>query len=321
MLLEYRIDYRSSSLVYEKIFLRTLKSLDLEGRLSRDRFILKLYVEAETPEELEEFATLFAKSLPHSIFLYSVEANIVEDFPQESLELSTQKKLPLPFCPKCLVEVMDSEHSNYYNIFTECEVCGYGIKGVAKSYKEEFERAANWIKEGKIVEIDTFYGRYFLGLPTKKPKEVSPDMIAYDLATIQNYSYATEHEINSLGSMEKPYIRLKKQKKFLFDFENIKEDLIRFKLPDDFILHLLMEELHKLGLNLIFITDREIKSDEKLLLVDTKNILEPIEVVSSENSVAIVSGEKGLPSFPIASQNVNPGVGSFYSVIKEHQLL
>jgi len=320
VLLEYILDYRSSSLVYERIFLRTLKALELEGKLIRDKFILKLYVDADEVEKLEAFATLFSSSLPHSIFLYSTEANIVENASEDSLEISKESKLPLPFCPKCLGEVMDSEHSNYYNIFTECEVCGYGVKGEAKSYKEEFEKAASWIKEGKIIAVNTFYGRYFLGLPNKKPKEVKPDMLAYDLATIENYSYAKKDEITSLGSMEKPYIKLKKQKKFLFDFENIEEDLIRFKLPDDFILHLLMEELHKLSVDLIFITDKEMQSDEKLLLVDPENILEPIEVVSSENSIAIVSGEKGLPSFPIASQNVNPGVGSFYSVIKEHQL-
>jgi len=148
MLLEYILDYRSSSLVYERIFLRTLKALELEGKLIRDKFILKLYVDADEVEKLEAFATLFSSSLPHS-FLYSTEANIVENASEDSLEISKESKLPLPFCPKCLGEVMDSEHSNYYNIFTECEVCGYGVKGESKSYKEEFEKAASWIKEGK----------------------------------------------------------------------------------------------------------------------------------------------------------------------------
>ncbi|HIC78012.1 MAG TPA: hydrogenase, partial [Sulfurovum sp.] len=60
MLLEYILDYRSSSLVYERIFLRTLKALELEGKLIRDKFILKLYVDADEVEKLEAFATLFS---------------------------------------------------------------------------------------------------------------------------------------------------------------------------------------------------------------------------------------------------------------------
>ena len=320
MLLEYILDYRSSSLVYERIFLRTLKALELEGKLIRDKFILKLYVDADEVEKLEAFATLFSSSLPHSIFLYSTEANIVENASEDSLEISKESKLPLPFCPKCLGEVMNSEHSNYYNIFTECEVCGYGVKGESKSYKEEFEKAASWIKEGKIVEINTFYGNYFLGLPSKKPNSVTCDMLVYDLVTVEEYAYAKKYEITSLGVMEKPFIKLKKKKKFLMDFENIEEDLIRFKLPDDFILHLLMEEVYKLGVKILFMTSEAIQSDEKLCLVEPENRLEPIEVVASENDIAIVEGEKGLPEFPITSETVNPVTGSFYSVIREHYL-
>ena len=270
MLLEYKLDYRSFSLVYERIFLRLLKELNLEGKLIRDKFILKLYVEADTPEELESVATRFAESLPHSIFLYSTEASIVEAMPEDETKIESKKKLPLPFCPQCLKEVQDKEHENYYNIFTQCEVCGYGNSGEQRSYKSELEATALAIKEGKIVEINTFYGRYFVGLPNKLPATIPADMLVYDLATVEKYTYAKKHEITSLGAMEKPLIKLKKKKQFLMDFENIEADLIRFKLADDFILHLLMEELHILGIDTIFITNTPQASDEKLLLLSLK---------------------------------------------------
>jgi len=320
MLLEYQFDYRSFSLVYEKIFLRTLKSLNLEGRLSRDKFILKLYVKAETPQKLEEFATLFDESLPHSIFLYSVEANIVEDFPKESLELSSQKKLPLPFCPKCLKEVMDSEHSNYYNIFTECEVCGYGVKGEAKSYKKDFQRIAKLIKNGENIRLNTSYGTYTVGLLINTNSDMNFDVIAYDYATINKYTHIDDFETKAIASFEKPFIKLKTKLNFKVDFENIELDLLRFKLPDDFILHFLMQMLNKLEINLIFITEDKIKTKVSLFLLEPKEILEPIEVVVSQKHIAIIKGEKGLPKFPAKTSKIIPAKGAFYSIIKEHRL-
>ncbi len=320
MILEFKLDYRSSSLVYEKIFLRTLKDLSLEGRIVKEHFILKLYVEAEEADALEEFASKFSLSLPHSIFLHATEAAVVEAMPQESYTISEQGKLPLPFCPQCLSEVMDGDDANYYNIFTECEVCGYGIDGKKRSYKEEFEKTADLIKEGKVVELNTFYGKYFVGLPAKVCNDISFDIIAYDLATVEKYAYVEKHEITALGAIEKPLVKLKKKMNFTMDFEEIEAELIRFKISDDFILHLLMEELHKIGIDVIFISNEKIETRESLLLVELKEELEPIEVVVSENDLAIVRGEKGLPSFPVSSETVTPSIGSFYSVIKEHQL-
>lgn len=320
MLLEYKLDHRSSSLVYERIFLRLLKDLSLEGKIIKENFLLKLYVDADTPEKLEEFATVFSEVLPHSIFLYNTEANIVETLPEDKTNIDSDVKLPLPFCPQCLKEVKNKEHENYYNIFTACEVCGYDSTGETRSYKQEFEHVALAIKEGKIFEINTFYGKYFVGLPTKISTNIACDMLVYDLATVEKYAYAEKYEITSLGAMEKPCIKLKKKMKFLIDFENIEADLIRFKLADDFILYLLMEELHALGIDIIFITSELLLSDEKLLLVEPKETLEPIEAVVSENDIAIVSGDKGLPEFPINAEKVNPVEGSFYSVIREHHL-
>jgi hypothetical protein len=320
MILEFDLDYKSSSLVYEKIFLRSLQECNLHGKIIKEHFDLKLYVESDELEKLEEFATYFSSQLPHSIFLHKYDAKIVDEIPEAEYTLPSQEKLPLPFCPKCLGEVMDSENSNYYNIFTECDVCGYGISGENRSYKSEFEKIANDIKDGKTIELNTFYGKYYVAIPSKICNSISFDIIVYDLATIQKYANVEEYELKALASFEKPLVRLKKKLSFSVDFEDVETDLIRFKLPDDFILHLLMEELHKIGIDTVFITKDEIESQEKLILVDFKDEQEPIEVVVSEKDIAIVSGTKGLPEFSINSEEVNPALGSFFSVIKEHNL-
>jgi len=320
MILEYRLDYRSSSLVYERIFLKALKNFSLEGRIIRENFLLKLYVEANDAEELTEFATYLSNYLPHSIFLYETEANIVNELPKESYLLPEKQKMTLPFCPACLKEVMDENNVNYYNIFTECEACGYSVEGEKRSYKKEFETIALAISQGKIVELNTFYGKYYVGIPNKVCNDIDFDIVVYDLATIAKYANVESYEITTLGSFEKPLIKLKKKIKFTMDYEEVEADLIRFKLPDDFIFHLLMEELHILGKDAIFITKEKIETEEKLLLAEYKSEIEPIEVVASQKNVAIVSGEKGLPKFSINAKEVNPAIGSFFSVIKEHHL-
>jgi len=320
MILEYKLDYRSSSLVYEQIFLKALKDLSLKGTILKEHFLLKLYVQADDADQLTEFATYFSNILPHSIFLYNTEAKIVEEMPEEKYTLPEHEKMSLSFCPECLKKVMNEKDENYYNVFTECEVCGYGIDGENRNYKKEFEQAALAISQGKTIELNTFYGKYYVGMPSEVCNSVPFDIVTYDLATVETYANVETYEVTTLGAFEKPLVKLKKKIKFTMDYEGVEADLIRFKLPDDFILHLLMEELHKLGKDMIFVTKEKIETKDTLLLIDNQEELEPIEVVVSQKDVAIVSGEKGLPIFPVNAKEVNPEIGSFFSVIKEHQL-
>ena len=319
MILEYSLDYRSDSLVYEKIFLQTLSETNLKGTISKNHFDLKLYVEADTTQELEDFATKFATSLPHSIFLYDSDAKMCDSMPDE-YQLPSQEKLPLPFCPNSLAKVKDENSANYYDIFTQCDACGYSIDGEHRSYKEEFASLAQDIKDGKIININTFYGNYNVGLLSHVPNGVEFDLVAYDLLTIEKYTNAKPHDITALGSFEKPLIKLKKKLKLTMDYENIEADLIRFKLADDFVLFLLLEELHKLDIDLIFITNDELTYDKSCHLVEPKQSYTPIEVVASSTHVVIVSGDKGLPTFVSQATKLNPSIGAMYSIIKEHKL-
>jgi len=321
MILEFSIDYRTSSSIYEKLFLETLKEHSLNGKIVKEHFLLKLYVEADTADALESFATSLSSVLPHSIFVRQTSAQLVEEMPDTDYEIEEQKKYPLPFCPQCLQRVMDSKNRDYYNIYTACDACGYNVSGENRSYKKEFEEAAVTIKAGKVLEVNTFYGKYYVGIPAKICNTIPFDIVVYDLATVEKYANVEKYEIMALGSFEKPLIKLKKKLSFTMDHEEVEADLIRFKLPDDFILHLLMEELHNVGIDAVFIAKKKIPAQKKLLLTDFKEELDPIEVVVSENDVVIVSGEKGLPQFPLNAKEVNPSIGSFFSVVREHQLV
>ncbi len=316
MILKFTLDYRSSSLIYEKIFLEQLKESNLQGNISKNHFNLKLFVQSESPQELEDFATNFSLNLPHSIFLYDSQASIVESMPQESYILPKHTPLPSPPCPKCLPKIKES-----YNVFTHCNVCGYEIEGKNKSYQNEFETLAKSIQDEKIISIQTFYGKYSIGILTKQCNNIKFDILAYDLATVEKYTANIQpHEITALGAIEKPTIKLKKNMKFVMDFEEIEADLIHFRLPDDAVLVLLMEELHKIGIDAIFISKDTIETNQDFSLFDIEEEFEPIEVVTAPNNVLIVKGNRGLAPITLNTKEKNPILNAFNSVEQEHNL-
>ncbi|MDO9266396.1 MAG: hydrogenase [Sulfurimonas sp.] len=321
MILEFSFNYLSSSMVYEKVIIRTVKQFLLKSKILRNGDELFLYVESDDSDELERFANKLSLELPHSIFLHETNVIVVDEMTDGSFVLAEESKPDIPFCPKCLGEVMDKSNENYYNVFHECEVCGYSVEGEKKSYKENFVNLAKSISDGLVVEVNTFYGKYFVGMLGKKCNGVDFDIISYALSTVSHYTNATNSEIVAMGAIEKPLIKLKTNIKFKMDFEDITNELIRFKLSDDLVLHLLLSELNKLGINLIFITKEKLPFDVKFDLVEYKKESEPIEVVVSDNHIAIVKGEKGLPYNNLENKTLIPHIGAFFSVIKEHSLL
>lgn len=318
MVLEFLFEYSSSSLVYDKVLSKALQDSELEGRLVKSDTDIKLYVEAEDSDLLEQFATSLSLVLPHSIFLRNTEVKVVETMPDNDFIMPLTSKSPLSFCPSCLSKVLDESSEDYYNPFCECDVCGYEAQGKRGNYKSLFEQIANAIKNSSVVKVNTFYGEYYLGKLDAKCNEISFDVLSYDLATISKYTNVTKNETIALGAIEKPLIALKTNLKFKMDFEGVQEELLRFKLADDFILHLTMVELHKLGVDCVFITKEEMKHDTELLIADVKESMEPIECVVSDRNIVILSGDKGLPKFELTNEAVIPYIGTFNSVIKEH---
>jgi len=320
VILEFTFKYLSSSLVYERIISLTLKLFPIEGKILKKDDELFVYVESESSDELEKFANKLSLELPHSIFLRETGVKVVDNMPVETFAFPDKQKSDGAFCPKCLEEVMDESNDNFYNVFNECEVCGYSLDGEKKSYRDTFEEMAKSINDGLVVEVDTFYGKYCVGKLSQQCNDIDFDVLCYDLATIEHYTNTTKSEVVALGSIEKPFIRLKTNLIFKTGFEFIENELIRFKLADDFILHLLMNELEKLGVNLIFLTKEKIPAQKKLTLFESQKELEPIECVVSDSHIVIVKGEKGLPHNNVGNRDVIPHIGAFFSVIKEHSL-
>ena len=319
MILEYQLDYRSDAQIFQKIFLNLIKKYGLNGKVLKNGFIVKCYVEIERSEAFDNFSSEFARLLPNSIFLYDTQVNVIEDMPEDKANINSNK-LSIPFCLECLEKVMDKNGKDYYNIFKECDICGYGISGEEKNYKQDIQDIAISIKNNDIIKINTFYGEYIIGKITQDIDSVNFDIIAYDYATISNYTHATDYELKTLASIEKPLIKLKTNLKFKTDIEELKKDIFRFKLADDFLLHFLMLELHELGIDLVFITKDDLKYDNHINFL-TPFELEPIEVVTSPTHVAIINGERGLPIFKNQVKNNIPCVGATYSIIKEHDLV
>lgn len=318
MVLELLFEYSSSSLVYDKILAKKSEDTELKTTMVKTDSSITLYVESQNSDLLEKFANELSLELPHSIFLKNTEVKVVDVIADNDFTLENSKKLPLSFCPSCINEVLDESSQDYYNPFCECEVCGYDVDSKQENYKSEFEKIANSIDSGSVVKINTFYGEFYIGQLSPKCNDISFDVVSYDLASISKYTNVTNNETIALGAIEKPLIRLKTNLQFKMDFEGVENELLRFKLADDFLLHLTLVELHKLGVNFVFITKDKIDYHDELLIADFKETLEPIECVVSERNVVILSGNKGLPSFELSSEAVIPYIGAFNSVIKEH---
>ncbi len=321
MVLEFVFYYSSSLLIYEKILLKELDKSSLEGCLIKEDNILKFYIKSDDSKVLENFSNNLSLKLPHSIYLHNTEVNSVDNLPSNNQYiLPKRKKIPLAFCPKCLKKVLDKSNKNYYNPFCQCDVCGYKVKGVNKNYQSEFKQIASLISKNNIIKINTFYGEYYIGKLDDKCNDISFDILSYDLASIEKYTHITQKELITLGAIEKPLISLKTNLKFKVKFESIKNELIRFKLADDFILLLLLEELYRLNIEFIFLSQDKIPYQDEFLIASYKQQLKPIECVVGTNNIIILSGNKSLPKFELTKKNVIPFVGAFNSVIKEHKL-
>jgi hypothetical protein len=320
MILAFELDYRSDSGVYERIFLRTLEEHNLRGEILKEGFRMQWYVLADTADTLGEFASALTEALPHSIILYDTQAQIVDTMPDVDTPYILPPKLPQPFCPRCKQRVTEDDNPDYYNVFAHCDVCGYGTEGEARDYEPDIVRAADAIIAGEAVEVTTHYGTYRIGLPNDAWAEYTPDLLVYDLATVQKYAQAQEYELTALAAFEKPMIRFKTTPQCQEDYPVLGSDPIRFRLPDDMVLHLLMEALHRRLVDLVAITTEPIDTKMSLDLVQPLAEYTPIEVVASPTHIAILSGDRGLPE-PLPRQSeVLEDLSPFYSIIREHGL-
>lgn len=316
MILRFGFKYVSTSLVYEKILLRTLKESKLQGKLEKNGSSVFLYV-AGNEKELENFAKQLSEELPHSLFLKDNSVEVVENMPSSDYVLPDYPKRELPFCPKCHKEALRENDP-----FVKCEVCGYDVqkseiiyKNFAKEIKGNngviFENLANAIKNGAVVKIKTFNGYRKIALPNERNmKNFASNfkLIFSDLQSANELFPLKKGEVLALGSFEKPYLNLSITKELLVKYPFFdKNNHIDVKLSDDLLLELIMHYLKKTGVKSILIgkVDESDKFNISLDFEGEVNIKNDLKViVLDDGNILLSEGDRTL--LPKVNQNFSP---------------
>ncbi len=317
MVLKFIFELDSNSGVIEKILIRVAKRLNIKLGLSRDLKYLYAYIESNE-EGINNFSRELSRELPLSIFLKSLNAEVVEEFKDD-----LQKDFPtinLPPCPKCLSEAKNPQNENYYNPFHHCEVCGYKngelrIENGELKYKELFEKLADKLRsEGKIY-IQTMNGKFEITTDLESAEQI----VAVDLAAVATYFMSFEGDAKALGSIEKPLVNLKTNLNFKKEY-GVSNPAYCVKLPDCMVLELLCEEI-KNDIKLIGLKKSENSADFEFEL-DNSDVI-PVAVVcdTKNKDILIQSGERGiLPKFEkYLNKDIEIGYGKFKAVCKENK--
>ena len=293
MILKFTFNLPSNQGIVEKILIRNAK--DLKLGLSRDLENLYAFIEGEE-DKIEEFSRNIANEIPMSIFLKSLDAEVVDEF-KDDLNRNFPN-ISLPPCPKCLREVKDEENEHYFDIFHHCEVCGYRTSEELRvengewdfNKKEDrrkfFENLAKKLESGNIY-IQTMNGAYEISKDLKNAEFV----MAKDLASISKYFMAFEGDAKALASIEKPFIKLKTNIEFKKVF-NSSIPAFYVKLPDCMVTEFLFEvsDFELLGF-------RQTNNPKDLEFnVEVEKPL--FAVVTDAKDILIESGDRGIiPAF------------------------
>jgi len=289
MILKFTFNTPSTQGIIEKICIRVADRVGIKLGLSRDLENIYAYIEG-SEEEIDKFSKELANELPLSIFLKSLNAEVVEEF-KDDLERKFPK-LTLPPCPKCLREVKDEENEHYFDIFHHCEVCGYEVNEKwtmenGKLRREFFEELAKRI-ENENIFIQTMNGSF----EVSKNLDDADFVIARDLASVAKYFMAFEGDAKALASIEKPFVKLKTNLEFKKNFNS--SNAFYVKLPDCMVTELLFEvsDFELLGF-------RESASNKDLSFeVKTENPLYAVVTDSKNKDILIEKGNRGIiPKF------------------------
>jgi len=289
MILRFTFNTPSTQGIIEKICIRVADRLGIKLGLSRDLENIYIYIEANE-EEIDKFSKSLANELPLSIFLKSLNAEVVEEF-KDDLERKFPK-LTLPPCPKCLREVKDEENEHYFDIFHHCEVCGYEVNEKwamenGKLRREFFEELAKKL-ENENIFIQTMNGSFEVSKSLDKVDFV----MAKDLASVAKYFMAFEGDAKALASIEKPFVKLKTNLEFKKNFTS--SNAFYVKLPDCMVTTLLFEVS---DFELLGFTKSNFNKDLSFE-VKTENPLYAVVTDSENKDILIEKGDRGIiPKF------------------------
>ncbi|AZV46281.1 hypothetical protein C3L23_03030 [Nautilia sp. PV-1] len=314
MVLKFIFQLDSNNGIIEKILLRAAKELNIKLGLSRD--IKNLYAFIEGNEnDIDNFSRKISTEMPLSIFLKSLNAEVVEEF-QNDLKIDFPDLNVAP-CPRCLKEVKDPENENYYNPFHHCEVCGYHVNEKLKieneKWKEKFENLADKLKKEGRIYIQTMNGRYEVTTDLEDAEQV----VAVDLAAVATYFMSFDGDAKALASIEKPLVRLKTNLSFKKEF-GLSVPAYFVKLPDCMVLELLCEEI-KNDIKLLGLKKTD-KNDDFSFEIDNNDEI-PVAVVTDtrNHDILIESGERGLlPKYEkCLGKNIEGSYSNYIAVSKD----
>ena len=300
MILKFTFKTPSTQGIIEKICLRVAKKTGVKLGLNRDLNNIYAYVEGNE-EKIEDFSRELSIQMPLSLFLTSLDAEVVEEF-KDDLNKDFPK-INLPPCPKCLSEVKESGNENYYNPFHHCEVCGYDInenlshgwlgrQPEIENWKLVFEKLADKLKNEGKISIQTMNGRYEVTTSLENVEQV----VAVDLASVATYFMSFEGDAKALGSIEKPLVNLKTNLNFKKEF-GLSIPSYYVKLPDCMVLELLCEEI-KNDIKLIGLKKSKNADDFEFEINNSDEI--PVAAVTDTKThdILIQKGDRGLlPKF------------------------
>jgi len=316
MILKFIFQLDSNNGAVEKILIRVANKLNVKLGLSRDNKNLYAYIDG-SEEDIENFSRELSHELPLSIFLKSLNAEVVEEFKDDLVR--DFPEINLPPCPKCLSEVKNPENENYYNPFHHCEVCGYRVNEKLKvkneKWKETFAKLSDKLKkEGKIY-IQTMNGKYEISTNLEDAEQI----VAVDLAAVATYFMSFEGDAKALGSIEKPLVNLKTNLNFKKEY-GLSIPAYLVKLPDCMVLELLCEEI-KSDIKLLGLK-KSAKSDD--FSFDVSNTDEiPVAVVTDtkNHDILIAKGDRSLlPKFEkYLGKDINGSNGMYRASSKENK--
>lgn len=334
MVLAFEFQYISNNGVLESLLKNISLDFNINHKIIKNNSIVTLYVE-ESSEKLGEFADFLSTSLPLSIFFKSSSVQVVESIPQVEENFSPCA-FPIEFTPKILSNIKDKNSSAYLNPFVVFSLSDALIllkegkellcAKEANDFEKIYEQVANFISEGKNIEIKTKSGNYAFGKVENLSHHGIKDnfeVIATDMSVVERLAVIRENEIKVLASLERPSIRVKVNA-FYASKGILPTNRVKLRLADDLLIQLLCEQLFAKGIQFIFKTP-SINLTCKIVL-DFPKILpffEPLEVAVLENGeIVIVKGKSYASSKLTESLDKfeDYAHASFASIMHEHGL-
>ena len=220
-------------------------------------------------------------------------------------------------CQACQNEMKENPLRRDYPLIS-CIDCGISLKMLDKkderyandkgSYRKLFEVAAKAISKGKIVIMQTTFGRRKFFKPTQQSELDKSILLITDASKLNEHLMMVPQEFNALLSIERPLLRIATKST---ELKKLYESSLWCKYPDDGMSMLLAKELMTLSLDFVAYKECEDDSDGDFLIdfdipIKTQN---DFKLFINQDIKLLISGERLI--YPQTITNPKRGRLSF----------